>query len=121
MIEYSPEEVTFFGFKGRVSETGQLSGLSLIGYVTSCVNGFKEELGDDFIWFTPDPEEEEKEPEGDGSVDNEGQVTPSDGEVTEVDADDSGMSTAGVVFLVIFLLALVGGLGYGAYLYRKDR
>ena len=120
MIEYSPEEVTFFGFKGRVSETGQLSGLSLIGYVTSCVNGFKEELGDDFIWFTPDPEEEEKVPEGDGSVDNEGQVT-SDGEVTEVDEDDSGMSAAGVVFLVIFLLALVGGLGYGAYLYRKDR
>ena len=38
-----------------------------------------------------------------------------------VDEDDSGMSAAGVVFLVIFILAIVGGVAYGLFLYRKDR
>ena len=31
------------------------------------------------------------------------------------------MSAAGIVFLVLFLLAIVAGGAYGLYLYRKDR
>ena len=38
-----------------------------------------------------------------------------------VDEDDSGMSAAGIVFLVLFMLAIVAGGAYGLYLYRKDR
>ena len=119
MIEYSPDEVTFFGYKGRVSTTGQLSGLALIGYVTSCVDKFKQELGNEFVWFTPEPEpepEEEKE-------ENEGEeVTPGPADGDAVEEDDSGgMSAAGVVFLVLFLLGLTALIIYGAYLYRKDK
>ena len=73
VIQYSPDEITFFGYKGRISSSGQLSGLSLIGYDTSCVEQFKQELGDDFVWFTPEPEEEE-------STDGEGEENEGEGE-----------------------------------------
>ena len=43
----------------------------MIGYDTSCVNQFKEELGDDFVWFTPKPEEETDPTDGEGEG-NEG-------------------------------------------------
>ena len=42
----------------------------MIGYVTSCVDKFKQELGNEFVWFTPEPEpepeKEEEENEGEG-------------------------------------------------------
>ena len=93
----------------------------MIGYDTSCVNKFKEELGDDFVWFTPKPEEETDPADGDREENESENVTPdAGGDGDDVD-EDSGMSAAGVVFLVLFILALVAGGVYGAYLYRKDR
>ena len=52
----------FYGFVGRLSTTGQLSGLGMIGYDVKCVKKFKDELGDDFIWFTPELKPEPEVP-----------------------------------------------------------
>ena len=94
----------------------------MIGYVTSCVDKFKQELGNEFVWFTPEPEpepeKEEEENEGEGE-----QVTPEtgDGDGDAVEEDDSGMSAVGIVFLVLFIVAVIAAGIYGLYLYRKDR
>ena len=93
----------------------------MIGYVTSCVDKFKQELGDDFVWFTPEPEDETEDTEGEEGETEDDKVTPDTTEGESVDEDDSGMSAAGIVFLVLFLLALVAGGVYGAILYRRDR
>lgn len=120
IVEYSPQEVTFFGFKSRISTTGQLSGLSLIGYVTSCVNKFKQQLGDDFVWFTPEVVEEDPDKQvTDGEKDGGGKVTTSDGEVAQ--EDDSGMSPGGVVALILFLMVVVALAVVGVMMYRKDK
>ena len=38
-----------------------------------------------------------------------------------VEEDDSGMSAAGIVFLVLFLMIVVAGIVVGVFMYRKDK
>ena len=91
----------------------------MIGYVASCVQKFKDELGDDFVWSTPEQEIIEEEITTDSE--NDGKVTAVPvGDSTEVD-EDSGMSAGGVFFLVLFIVAVITAVVYGLYLYRKDR
>ena len=103
-VEYSPDDLMFWGFQGRVSTTGQLTALSTIAYDTACMQKFIDSIpADDFRWseeiayplddFVPPeetdtPDEEIPEPEEPETDPNEFQEDEDDGGVVVDTSED---------------------------------